>query len=128
MKGRRSRPNRGPGSFRQMSVAPGSGTGAPSSHQFSPGFLLQSEACTLHVEQKQIDMMFNLLGPKAIKWGQRGPYSQQQKPNLQHLVYDSISITDSMDVNLSKLRETVRDGEAWRAARGPRVGKSRNVA
>ena len=26
------------------------------------------------------------------------------------------SITDSVDVNLSKLRETVKDREAWRAA------------
>ena len=26
------------------------------------------------------------------------------------------SITDSMDMNLGKLRETVRDEEAWRAA------------
>ena len=26
------------------------------------------------------------------------------------------SITDSMDMNLSKLRETVRDREAWRVA------------
>ena len=25
-------------------------------------------------------------------------------------------ITDSMDMNVSKLRETVKDGEAWRAA------------
>ena len=25
-------------------------------------------------------------------------------------------ITDSIDMNLSKLRETVKDGEAWRAA------------
>ena len=27
----------------------------------------------------------------------------------------SDSITDSMDMNLSKLRETVKDREAWRA-------------
>ena len=26
------------------------------------------------------------------------------------------SITDSMDMSLSKRRETVKDGEAWRAA------------
>ena len=26
------------------------------------------------------------------------------------------SITDSMDMNLSKLRDTVKDREAWRAA------------
>ena len=31
-------------------------------------------------------------------------------------------LTDSMDVNLSKPRETVKDREAWRAAVGSRVG------
>ena len=33
------------------------------------------------------------------------------------------SITDSMDMNLSKLQETVKDREAWRAA-VHRVAKS----
>ena len=33
-------------------------------------------------------------------------------------------ITDPMDMNLSKLREIVKDGEAWRAAVHA-VGKSR---
>ena len=33
-------------------------------------------------------------------------------------------ITDSMDMNLSKLRETVKDRKAWRAA-APGVAKSR---
>ena len=37
-------------------------------------------------------------------------------------------VTDSMDMSLSKPQETVKDREAWHAACGPRVAKSRDVA